>query len=644
MAAPPRPSRKRLWLPFGLLLTALAGLAAVLLEPAAVVPSVAEPPQVPELTSATVAGRPLILLEVEGFERAQLLGAGNGLPHLAYLVANGRSGPLSAAAVAEPPVLWSSLATGSEPLVHGVLDFTRFRPEGGARQAITRYDRRVPALWTFASAAGKRVGVFGGWASWPAEPLHGLSVAELRHEPMPLEPLSGAVYPPAEAGLWARALESAERGLKPEALRPYLALEPGPISVVAPAPGSPELALRTAFSELRALDTLAKDWLGRAPPPDLLVLSLRGFDAACRLALANARSGEDTVASPAAAASLKELDQLAEEYRRRAEQAGGALLLVATPGYRLHLPSVAALGQAEGFYVLWGAGVSPDQGAAEPAEPSRLFATAAAYLGLPVLSGAEVPVLGGVELPPGDRQVEGRGLGLEGPERELAEPAAARQAGLELLRGYGYLEETDLEDAPASVKTGLDSRTPAALANEGLLLAAAGELDAAQSLLERALHTWPENPRLRWALSQALYLAGGDRERSDSLLLGAAAELADGPRLVAERSQAWWLKGETERALRLLNAALVRQPAAGLLRWARGRLRYQQPDCAAALTDLVQAAALLPGDPQIQASLGLARLCVGERAAGREALQRSLALEPAQPELRDLLELGVAGP
>jgi Flp pilus assembly protein TadD len=37
------------------------------------------------------------------------------------------------------------------------------------------------------------------------------------------------------------------------------------------------------------------------------------------------------------------------------------------------------------------------------------------------------------------------------------------------------------------------------------------------------------------------------------------------------------------------------------------------------------------------ASLGVARLCSGDRSAARQALERSLALDPAQPKIRQYL-------
>ena len=71
------------------------------------------------------------------------------------------------------PLLWTTMMTGVSPLEHGVLDFIRFRPGDGEREPITSDEREVPALWNAATWAGKRVAVFGLWATYPAEAVDG---------------------------------------------------------------------------------------------------------------------------------------------------------------------------------------------------------------------------------------------------------------------------------------------------------------------------------------------------------------------------------------------------------------------------------------------------------------------------------------
>src|SRR5204863_9473203 len=67
------------------------------------------------------------------------------------------------------PLVWTTMMTGVSPLEHRILDFTRFDPVTRARVPITSDERAVPAIWNMASARGKRVGVFGLWATDPPE-------------------------------------------------------------------------------------------------------------------------------------------------------------------------------------------------------------------------------------------------------------------------------------------------------------------------------------------------------------------------------------------------------------------------------------------------------------------------------------------
>ncbi len=67
------------------------------------------------------------------------------------------------------PLVWTSMMTGVSPVEHRVLDFTRFHPVTRQQEPITSDERAVPAIWNIAQYGGKRAGVFGLWATFPAE-------------------------------------------------------------------------------------------------------------------------------------------------------------------------------------------------------------------------------------------------------------------------------------------------------------------------------------------------------------------------------------------------------------------------------------------------------------------------------------------
>ena len=94
------------------------------------------------------------------------------LPNLARLIAAGVHGSLRSEIPLVSPAVWTTIATGVSRQRHGIRDFTV------AGRIAMSLDRRVPALWTFASAAGLRSALVVWWATYPAEMIEGVVVSE----------------------------------------------------------------------------------------------------------------------------------------------------------------------------------------------------------------------------------------------------------------------------------------------------------------------------------------------------------------------------------------------------------------------------------------------------------------------------------
>src|SRR4029077_18724919 len=96
------------------------------------------------------------------------------------------------------PILWTTAATGVGPDVHRVLDFQETDPKTGTKNPISGFSARAPAVWNAASAAGRKVGVVGWWATHPAEEVEGFFVTD-HASPILFAglPLAGAAYPAA---------------------------------------------------------------------------------------------------------------------------------------------------------------------------------------------------------------------------------------------------------------------------------------------------------------------------------------------------------------------------------------------------------------------------------------------------------------
>jgi tetratricopeptide (TPR) repeat protein len=74
------------------------------------------------------------------------------------------------------PLVWTTMMTGVSPLEHRILDFARFNPVTREKELITSDERAAPAIWNMATYGGKRVGVFGMWATEPPEEVNGIIV------------------------------------------------------------------------------------------------------------------------------------------------------------------------------------------------------------------------------------------------------------------------------------------------------------------------------------------------------------------------------------------------------------------------------------------------------------------------------------
>ena len=99
------------------------------------------------------------------------------LPHLASLLEDGAAGILLSDMPMISPILWTSIATGKTPDVHGVTWFMTEAADG-SMIPVSSYERQVRTFWNIASEAGRTCGIVGWWATWPAEPINGFLISD----------------------------------------------------------------------------------------------------------------------------------------------------------------------------------------------------------------------------------------------------------------------------------------------------------------------------------------------------------------------------------------------------------------------------------------------------------------------------------
>ena len=507
------------------------------------------------------------------------------LPELSGLVREGRSGKLRTIHPPLSPIVWTTMMTGRAPLDHGILDFTRFHPVTRAREPITSDERRVPAIWSLASAAGKQVAIFGMWATYPAEPVSGLIVSDrlMSFQGGSAPDAPGVVFPEDRAG-WARqALAKAEREAVVESL---------------PDPARGE-ALRRILVETAVYDDLAQEWW-KEKKPDLTVVYLQATDAVGHV-FASFRPPRRPGVSEEDAARYggipdrvyDEADRRLGVWRKLARESGARLLLVSDHGFAWgdDRPAAGAGDAAatagrwhksEGIFVVEGPGIAASGG--DPGEVAQVAPTVLALLGIPPTPGMPRP-LAGIE--PAGTPVAAAPVGKASSSEGADDEALAR------LKSLGYVGSAE----PASGPAGSSTRTAGSWGNEGLILEDRGQPDDARRAYEHALTVDPNHAASLWNLSRLTHDAALERR-------ALAAGSPDAAQAVLERAKDLLQRGECKSALEYVRAA----------------------------------ARALPGSPVPPAAEGLALLCLDDKAGAIAALTRSLAIDPDQPEIRRTID------
>lgn len=122
----------------------------------------------------------VIVLALDGMEPTaiDLLMSEGKMPNFARLRQGGAYGKLISSKPILSPIIWTTVATGRAPADHRVGHFVAVNEKTGEELPVTSQMRAVKALWNIFSEAGKKVGVVGWWATWPAESVNGALVSD----------------------------------------------------------------------------------------------------------------------------------------------------------------------------------------------------------------------------------------------------------------------------------------------------------------------------------------------------------------------------------------------------------------------------------------------------------------------------------
>ena len=613
------------------------------------------------------AGPSVIWLGLDGldWELVDRLAAEGRMPNWRQLAAEGWTGRLAATSPLLSPILWTTEATGVPPDVHRVLDFQEVDPASGRKVPISGASRAVPAVWNVASAAGKKVGVVGWWATHPAEEVKGFFVSD-RASPLLFErtSLAGVVFPAAlENGIGQ--VIARDGAVAEEEIVRFVDVPPSETAKVLAGRNDggrsqhPVAGLARILGATRVSHRIARDLYDRERP-ELLLLYLEGTDEIGHLfasyappKLACVSDADFSRYRRAVEEYYALVDRIIGQWMRRARDDGATLLISSDHGFKwgADRPCGFASGswataafwhRPEGVVAAWGARVvrSTRRGAARVAD---LAPTVLALLELPA-----------------DRRMTGapladafRGIGPIAREdvfprivvRRVSAQTASPEESDEYVRkliALGYLSPSDTRPLAPS---GGDrpGMTEGAWNNLGVYFRdSRGDSRSARQAFEKSLALRPEYYSALFNMA-VLERMGGDEKAATQWLFRSVIALGGDPApAVVQWARDAEKRGDERGARAVLEKGLHSYPQNEEIARALAMSLYRSRDCKPGVGALSRFEAATT-NPSTLNVLALLQTCLENRAEVVRLLRRSLALQPNQPDVERSLRAAEGG-
>lgn len=156
----------------------------------------------------------LVILGMDGLEYTMLDRMGTELPNFHRILTEGARGEMHIPPPIMSPIVWTIIASGYPPEIHGVGGWTN-----GHGQPFTGADVRVLRTWDALSALNRRSIVSGWLMTWPASPIHGSILSDKFAWSFPMNKDQDATPTAGTEDGWAMTYPDA-LGAQAEALRP----------------------------------------------------------------------------------------------------------------------------------------------------------------------------------------------------------------------------------------------------------------------------------------------------------------------------------------------------------------------------------------------------------------------------------------
>ena len=593
------------------------------------------------------------------------------MPNLGRLVARGAHASLAVPRPLISPVVWTTIATGQPPEVHGVLDFLETDPGGGEPRPVSGASRKAPALWELAAAAGRPSAVIAWWATFPAQaPPGGVVYSDrLTEQLLGLAARTPFLADPPEADRIAAGLAVRAAEVTAAMLAPFAAVSEAELARVRSGEAGwddPVGGLAKLTAATLTVERLTDHELERGT--EVVLSYLEGTDTVGHLFGAYrppALPNTDPATARRFAGVVDRYHAAVDVWVGRVVAALGpddTVVIVSDHGFTwgadrprvpsgAHTPTAVYWHREDGVFIAAGPGVvrSPQRRNMNVLEVAPALL---ALAGLP--AGAELPRSCPDWLlarPPRTGSVRWASLAPREAPRRVELPPEVREEELAKLRALGYLAGGE-SPGPTNTAAGTPaaSAPPAAppqpqfnraearrLTNLGTSRASQGERTAAEQAFRQALNADPTYAAAHYNLNLMLRNSGRLDEADAEFWLAVELGVADREMSVVRLALDYQQRGDPQRAEQVLAEGRRRLPDAPLVWLNSGVFLGEQGRFEEARACLERAVVLAPANPIAHKNLGVARLALGDRDGARRALAESLRLDPAQADVRSQL-------
>jgi predicted AlkP superfamily phosphohydrolase/phosphomutase/Tfp pilus assembly protein PilF len=576
------------------------------------------------------------------------------LPNIGALASGGASASMQTIQPTVSPMVWTTAATGLTPDRHGVIDFM----DRQHHAPIDAYSRRAPALWEIADAFGRRALVTGWWTAWPPAP-HTTSI----FYDAPIVPMHDAVFPP-EAAARADALDVPPATIEYAQARRFLNISESEWSKALGDPNDPITIFRTVlaktWSDHRVAINLYNDERRRGRDPQLLMLAYEGTDVVNHLFGPFHPPFREGVSSesyrkfwPSVANYYAEIDRLIGEWMGVLPR-DTTVIIMSGYGFRWedHRPRVIPTGRASladhrnpGMFIAYGPHVAPGRGYAMSVYD--VAPTLLTLLGLP--KSLEMPGHTATwafrDIAPIE-SVRVISYGEFAGERPMATTARVDPREYQrTLLAIGHLSDPSRNLAPA-LEDEDQPRTAevlppekwaayAAANNLGVQLRGQGKLKEATEAFQRAIELNPTRPAPFLNLAMVLFDRGAYTDADDVFLAAVKRGLPNAERWFVDFAALYRDRNMTSRAIGLLQRGRELFPQSPLMAANLGSALVAASRYTEGVPELERALGMQPSSTMVLNNLGLFYAKRNDYGRALDYWNRSLTIEPLQPQIRE---------